>query len=321
MNKPLNTLLVDDNAEVRQALREFLQELGHQVTEAANGEQAWELWQAPQPPGAAFEALVTDFSMPGICGVVLSERVRRHDSKAAIVLISSQRNNPDLQQRVARGDVVFIHKPFTLQELAEGLRTAQVNTTVTAPASEASAKAATPALSTATPPPKPRATGPAPSTPRARRVQGKSRTSPLWRLPAAAAIILGVASSAWFFYPTSPDLPAPPVQTVRRSSEIVGLSPTGPVHSVPHTLRWEDFPGAAAYRCTIFGVDETILWQDRSTQPAAELPAEIRAQLSPGVSYYWRTEALSATGGRIAASKLARINLALDSAENGEEIR
>ncbi len=312
MNRSLNTLLVDDNAEVRQALREFLQELGHRVTEAADGEEAWKLWQAP---GAAFDAVVSDFSMPGICGVTLSERIRHADSKAAIVLISSQRDNPDLLRRVARGDVVFLHKPFTFQDLGKALDSALVNTTASPEVAE------TPETPVPAAPMRPQRNQPTPSARRLQAQPRSRRTKAIWRLPAAAAIIVGVASSAWLLYPASPELPAPPVNTVRRSSEIVGLSPTGRVDSVPYSLRWESFPGATAYRCTIYGVDETILWQGRSTTPLAELPSEVRAQLGPGVSYYWRTEALSATGGRLAASQLVRIDLALDTDENREEIR
>ncbi len=312
MHTALNTLLVDDNAEVRQALREFLHELGHQVTEAANGEEGWELWRAP---GAGFNALVSDFSMPGICGVTLSERIRQHDPKAAIVLVSSQRDNPDLLRRVARGDVVFLHKPFTPLDLDRALRGAADNTTPRVGVDE---KPITPAPVA---PMRSLPHRPPPSVSAHRAPARGQRVRASWRLPAAAAMVVALASTAWLFYPTSPELPAPPIQTVRRSSEIVGLSPTGQLDSVPHSLHWESFPGASAYRCTIYGVDETVLWQGRSTEPSVELPQEIRSQLGPGVSYYWRTEALTTTGGRLAASRLVRIDLALATEPNPEEIR
>jgi hypothetical protein len=61
---------------------------------------------------------------------------------------------------------------------------------------------------------------------------------------------------------------------------------------------------------TLFGVDETILWQQQTTATTIELPAAIRGQLHGGVSYLWRVEARSPTGGRMAASELTRIEIA-----------
>ena len=88
-------LIADDHAIVRGGLKQLLA-LAEDITvagEATNGAQVMELLHT-----ATFDLLLLDMTMPGICGVDLIARIRAHDPKLPI-LVLSMRN----EAHVARG--------------------------------------------------------------------------------------------------------------------------------------------------------------------------------------------------------------------------
>jgi signal transduction histidine kinase len=113
-------LLVEDHDDVRQALRRHLVELGYQVLEARDGDDARALLSAV--PDVA--ALVTDVIMPGsLDGVGLADHARRAVPGIKIVLISG------FARVAARGCDWFderrvLRKPFGKDELARALEEA-----------------------------------------------------------------------------------------------------------------------------------------------------------------------------------------------------
>lgn len=110
----MNILLADDNDDLRQATRELLEILGHQVVEAARGDEALTLYER-DPAGV--DLLVTDFSMPGLDGLELAARVVAARPATGVVLISAHDHDPRVQRGAANGDVVLLRKPFSSQQL------------------------------------------------------------------------------------------------------------------------------------------------------------------------------------------------------------
>jgi DNA-binding NtrC family response regulator len=79
-------LVVDDEAVTRRTLREELEPRGFLVVEAADGEEAWELFQRELP-----DLVVTDLRMPRGDGVGLVRRIRREaKSWVPVIVITSQ---------------------------------------------------------------------------------------------------------------------------------------------------------------------------------------------------------------------------------------
>jgi signal transduction histidine kinase len=102
-------MLVDDNLRVRHATADLLREHGHEVAEAASGAEAL----AMLAKDAAFDAIITDYVMPGLSGAELAREVRTHLPDIPILLITGFANLTDsLPQKVER-----LGKPFRAAEL------------------------------------------------------------------------------------------------------------------------------------------------------------------------------------------------------------
>lgn len=80
-HRALRILAVDDHPANRMLMKHQLLHLGHQVTEAKEGIEGWEKWQAQE-----FDAVITDCSMPGMDGIALTKLIRQHQSRHVIIL-------------------------------------------------------------------------------------------------------------------------------------------------------------------------------------------------------------------------------------------
>ena len=65
----MRILIAEDDAASRFILEAALVGLGHEIISAADGEQAWQLFQAED-----VEAIISDREMPGLHGVDLCRR-------------------------------------------------------------------------------------------------------------------------------------------------------------------------------------------------------------------------------------------------------
>lgn len=101
-------LLVDDEPGVRKAIALLLSLDEHQVTEAADGAQALELF-APE----RFDLVITDLTMPEVRGDELACRIRHLAPRQAIVMITAYQ-----PQRGPLNPVdAILQKPPSLAEL------------------------------------------------------------------------------------------------------------------------------------------------------------------------------------------------------------
>jgi CheY-like chemotaxis protein len=76
-------LLVDDEELVRTGTADMLTDMGHVVRQAASGAQALQMLRDER-----FDALVSDYLMPGMTGVELLEEVRRQGRDLPALLIT-----------------------------------------------------------------------------------------------------------------------------------------------------------------------------------------------------------------------------------------
>ena len=81
----LGVLLVEDDAEVREVMRRFLESLACRVTEAASGEQALLAIDA----GGHFDVLLSDIALgAGLRGTEVASRAQALSPSLAVVLMS-----------------------------------------------------------------------------------------------------------------------------------------------------------------------------------------------------------------------------------------
>jgi signal transduction histidine kinase/CheY-like chemotaxis protein len=108
-------LLVDDNADALTVLSAFLRAAGHDVTIRDNAERAL----ADLTAGQRFDAMVTDFAMPGMNGRELLTRARRIDPSMPGLMITGF-TDPDILADLK--GVVVLRKPFSRVDLTTTVR-------------------------------------------------------------------------------------------------------------------------------------------------------------------------------------------------------
>lgn len=110
----LRVLLVDDDPDVRAVTAQLLDELGCEVEAVESGAQAIERARR----GAAFQAVLIDFAMPGLNGGETARRLRELQPGLPLVLMSGY---ADLGELAGAWQGPVLHKPFSVQALGEAL--------------------------------------------------------------------------------------------------------------------------------------------------------------------------------------------------------
>jgi CheY-like chemotaxis protein len=113
-----NLLLVDDNDDVREVTALLLRDSGYSVIEAFSGVAALAALDA----NPAIEVMIVDFSMPGMSGIELLERVRAERPEIRAVFITGYVDHTRLNGKLA--DEIVVTKPFTMDQLAPAVRKA-----------------------------------------------------------------------------------------------------------------------------------------------------------------------------------------------------
>jgi CheY-like chemotaxis protein len=80
----MRILLVDDNADVREALATMFHDYGHEVVECWNGVAGLATFERKGP----FDAVLSDGQMPSMTGPEMTARIRALDPNVPIVLLS-----------------------------------------------------------------------------------------------------------------------------------------------------------------------------------------------------------------------------------------
>jgi putative two-component system response regulator len=114
----MNIVVAEDQDMARELLCHHLQKWGHTVTEAANGREALEkILQSPN----SVDVLITDWSMPIMDGIELSQKVREitlTHHYIYIILLTSKSDFSDIVHGFTAGKVDdYIPKPFEETEL------------------------------------------------------------------------------------------------------------------------------------------------------------------------------------------------------------
>jgi len=106
---PLNLVVVNDDEEVRTALRRLLRSMGHAVRVFGSAEEYEAL------PVLA-DCLIVDLRLPGLNGFELRDRLRLRGSAIPIVFITGD-GGPSPGDTTAQGGTESLAKPFDDSEL------------------------------------------------------------------------------------------------------------------------------------------------------------------------------------------------------------
>jgi two-component system cell cycle sensor histidine kinase/response regulator CckA len=108
-------LLVDDEAPVRRLAEKALMREGWRVIIASSAEDALEA-VARADPGPELACVVSDVVMPGMDGPALVRRLRQQWPGLPSILMSGYAD-AGLRQSLQAADIVFLAKPFSMNEL------------------------------------------------------------------------------------------------------------------------------------------------------------------------------------------------------------
>ncbi len=104
-------LVVDDDATVREVVVDYLRNAGHEVREAVDGAGALDAMRR-----TSTDLVVLDVMMPGIDGLEVCRRLRRH-SDVPIVLLTALGEEQDRVVGLEIGADDYVTKPFSPREL------------------------------------------------------------------------------------------------------------------------------------------------------------------------------------------------------------
>ncbi|MBA3534496.1 MAG: diguanylate cyclase [Ardenticatenales bacterium] len=110
----MQILIVDDHTDCRAMLQELLTYIGHEVVEAVDGKNAWNVLQVSPIP-----LLITDWMMPEMDGTELIRQIRRANLPryTYIILLTGRNHQGDVIKGLQAGADDYITKPFDLEEL------------------------------------------------------------------------------------------------------------------------------------------------------------------------------------------------------------
>jgi len=112
----MNVLVIDDEPQIRRALRIGLEHNGYSATLAATGEEGLDA-AAQHPP----DFVILDLAMPGIDGVEVCRQLRAW-SQVPIIVLSVREGEHDKIAALDAGADDYLVKPFSLDELLARLR-------------------------------------------------------------------------------------------------------------------------------------------------------------------------------------------------------
>lgn len=116
---PPRVLVVDDEADVRRALRAALEGWGYEVDEAASGEEALSRLTTRR-----YSLLLLDLRMPGMDGVTVMERVRLSRPNLPIIILTGYATLESAIAAVRCSAADYLLKPVSIREIARAVRRA-----------------------------------------------------------------------------------------------------------------------------------------------------------------------------------------------------
>lgn len=109
-------LIVDDEPQIRRALRTALVANGYEVNDASSGEEAFEKLREEK-----YDVTLLDINMPGIKGTEVCRTIRS-SSGIGIIMLTVRNNESDKVAALDSGANDYITKPFSTPELFARIR-------------------------------------------------------------------------------------------------------------------------------------------------------------------------------------------------------
>ena len=113
---PTRVLLVDDEPTLRRALGKILTIAGHEVTTAANGQEA-----LAQIEASSFDVIVSDIRMPGMDGLSLLRAIRGRDLDVPVLFLTGSPTIETALEAMEYGAFRYLVKPVNATDLTKAV--------------------------------------------------------------------------------------------------------------------------------------------------------------------------------------------------------
>ncbi len=105
-------LVVDDEIEACNALKEFLDAKGYEVYTAQDGENALDKIRELRP-----QLVLLDMIMPGMHGIEVLQEIKKIDPKIGVIMVTVVTNETQAKKAIQLGAYDYITKPVDLNYL------------------------------------------------------------------------------------------------------------------------------------------------------------------------------------------------------------
>ena len=112
MTKVPNILVVDDEAAIRESLKDWLMEDGYSVALAVDGENAIAMVQESQ-----YDVILLDLKMPGIDGLETMRRIKEISPDSEVLMMTAYASVDTAVQAMKEGAFDYLVKPFDPDEV------------------------------------------------------------------------------------------------------------------------------------------------------------------------------------------------------------
>ena len=118
-------LIADDEEGIRFAMRETLAEEGYEIEEAADGQEAVEIFCPDR-----FDLIILDYRMPNLDGLEALKEIRRQDPEVPILFVTAYGSKDLAMEALREGAYDYFTKPFDVDEIRVVVRRAMEKRTL-----------------------------------------------------------------------------------------------------------------------------------------------------------------------------------------------
>ena len=112
MNLSGKILIIDDEASLRQTFTRILRQAGHQVTTAADGEEAFK-----RLVGDAYDLAFLDIRLPGMDGMAVLKQIHQHYPNLPVILFTGHASLQSAVEAIRLGATDYLTKPIAPEAL------------------------------------------------------------------------------------------------------------------------------------------------------------------------------------------------------------
>jgi two-component system nitrogen regulation response regulator NtrX len=121
----MKVLIIDDEKSIRMALKDILEDEGHEVALAEDGKKGLE-----QALANNFDVIFCDIKMPGMDGVEVLDKLVAEGVESSVVMISGHGSIDTAVECIKKGAFDFIQKPPDLNRILITLKNASEKTSI-----------------------------------------------------------------------------------------------------------------------------------------------------------------------------------------------